>query len=1241
MRQKRLFVFLLMLLLTQLLSAPLLMAQLPAQLRFSHITTRDGLSSSSVSGILQDRQGIIWIATQAGLNRYDGYTFKTYENDPFNRNSLSHNLIQTMYLDDDGIIWLGTYGGLNRFDPVSENFTFYARKPEDPQSLSNNVVVAINRDAEGSLWVGTLEGLNRLDEKSGTFTRYLPDPDDEHSISDKVIRSILTDRRGNLWIGTYSGLCRYVPEEDNFECFGSNPEDPESLPSPFVMTIIRDPHNDECLWLGTWGGGVTAFDTGSGTGKTFDIPAREVYQLLYDTRGRLWAGTWGGGLVVLDPVTGKNLHISSGNTGFVQSGLSHNVVYSLFEDMSGIIWIGTNGGGVNTYVEWENRNRFIANEPGNPESLAEGKVTAILDDTDDTIWIGVYAGGLNRYNPETGRIVHYRHEPDNPQSLSNNIVNKIFRDRRGRLWIGTNEGLNRYLPTVDGFERIYADGTEMTPPENIIYEITEDSRGNLWFGTNSFGAVRYNPETAVYSTFTSDPEVPGTLSDNLVRSILEDREGEIWIGTNNGLNRFQEEGGRFNVYRYEPDRPDGLSSDNIRNIIEDSAGTLWIATTGGGLNRYHRETDSFETISRRDGLISNHIFGVVEGANGQLWISTNRGVNVFDVEKKTFRTIDSSNGLLSNELTGGISRGRDGSLFIGSVNGITIIKGEEDDEYRFTPPLVLTSFEVVGQPRQLQAEADGSYGEIELDYSDTLFSFQVSALDYSAPERNQYAFMLEGFEKEWNYTGTRNYVRYTNLNPGSYTLRIIGAGSRGNWNDTGLTVPITIRSPWWSSPLAFFFYALSLTALLIAAGLWIRAGRLRAEARYTEQERINRQLDIKVRERTAEFETSRKIAEQATRAKSLFLANMSHEIRTPLTGMLGMFSLLSRTILDDSQRSLLEHSRIAAESLNQLVSDLLDVETIESGTLKLHEEPFSITAAARYVGSLFLERARLQNLELELELSIPEERDIVYGDRNRFIQILSNLVSNAIKYTDAGMVVVALDLSEADTESEVEGLAGYSLRVRDTGVGIPRDKFATIYESFSQLDTGYSKSSKGAGLGLAIVKQLVHAMGGSIDITSRVGEGSEFIVSLNFRSGKLNPDDDESAAEPVRPTAPGTAGILVCEDEGINRLYLGNFLRDSGYPVDLAANGREALEMASRKVYSLILMDLGMPEMDGLEATSKIRSQESGHTPIIALTAHTYEEDIQKCLNAGMDDFVSKPIVEKVLLQKIRQWLGS
>jgi signal transduction histidine kinase len=258
---------------------------------------------------------------------------------------------------------------------------------------------------------------------------------------------------------------------------------------------------------------------------------------------------------------------------------------------------------------------------------------------------------------------------------------------------------------------------------------------------------------------------------------------------------------------------------------------------------------------------------------------------------------------------------------------------------------------------------------------------------------------------------------------------------------------------------------------------------------------------------------------------------MSHEIRTPLTGMLGMFSLLSRTILDDSQRSLLEHSRIAAESLNQLVSDLLDVETIESGTLKLHEEPFSLTAAVSYVGNIFLERARLRDLNLQLDISIPEELDVVFGDRNRFIQILSNLVSNAIKYTDTGTVDVAVGVSERETQVGEDGRVQYTIRVRDTGIGIPRDKFATIYESFSQLDTGYAKSSRGAGLGLAIVKQLVNAMKGEIDVRSRVGEGSEFIVSLCFRRAELNSHAAGTEAEPVRAGGAGSGRILVCEDE--------------------------------------------------------------------------------------------------------------
>ncbi len=1213
---------------------------LPRQIRFDPLTTREGLSSSSVSGILQDKDGIIWIATQAGLNRYDGYSFTYYENDPFNRNSLSHNLIQTIYLDEAGIIWLGTYGGLNRFDPESGDFDAYIHDARRPDSLSNNVVVAITRDRAGNLWVGTLDGLNRLDTKTGSFTRYYPDPDDPSSVPDKVIRTLLVDDFGQLWIGSYGGLSRYLPETDAFEQIPMDTAgDGNGLPSPYVMSLCRNKEDPSSIFVGTWDGGISSLDVLNGRIHHYPIPSEMLYQIMNDSKGRIWAATWGDGLIVLNPENGETIQYRDKEYSVEQKGLSHNVVYSLFEDDSGIIWIGTNGGGVNKYVEWSNRYRFIVNESGNPNSLSEGKVTSILEDEDGSLWIGVYSGGLNHYDPLTGMVRRYGFDKEDAHSLSDNIVNVLFRDRADHLWIGTNNGLNHYLPDSDRFERIYADGSDRTPPESIIYTMTEDRKGNLWIGTNSSGAAVKKAGEERFVNYAYDAADPTSLSDNLVRTVFEDSHGMLWIGTNNGLNRYHADTGTFSRYYHDPDRPQTLSSDNIRVILEDSSGTLWIATAGGGLNRYNRKDDSFSAVSRKDGLLSNHILAMVERNPGELWLSTNRGLCIYNVEQGTFRTIDAENGLLTSELTTGLTLGRSENLYVGGVRGVTIIDREDTSGDPYIPPLVVTHFEVLGEERKLLKSGDKSYKELLLSPSDKLFSLQVAALDYSSPERNQYAFMLEGFDDSLIYSGTRNYVRYTNIDPGRYTLRIIGAGSRGNWNETGLAIPIRVLPPWWLSPPAFAAYMLvSLLFVLLLVNHY-RIRRQRLEERYAEQERINRELDQKVKERTAEIEKARKVAEEATKAKSLFLANMSHEIRTPLTGMLGMFSLLAKTKLNQNQRSFLDYSRTAAENLNQLVNDLLDVESIESGTLPLHETRFDPEKALAYVYHLFEERAKSQGLDFFLDIEAFDPSLEVLGDQNRFIQIVTNLVSNALKYTESGSISLKLTVTPVEvTSAEAQKRQSYTVVVSDTGIGIPKDKTGSIFESFTQLDTGYAKSSKGVGLGLAIVKQLVDAMEGTISVESSP-DGTSFTVGLSF---PVAPPQEE--AEMDRKTASddnsGIGKILVCEDEGINRFYLGTLLRNKGFAVDVAANGREAVELAESDDYSLILMDLGMPEIDGLEATRMIRAQ--GITvPIIALTAHSYREDIDKCREAGMDDFLAKPILEPLLFEKIRTWVGD
>ena len=333
--------------------SPLRAVPIPEHFRFDSFTTEDGLANSSVSRIIQDRDGIIWIATQAGLNKFDGYTFTHYEHDPFDENSLSHNLVQTMYLDGDGSLWVGTYGGLNHFDPVSDTFTRYINVPGDDTSLSNNIVTAVSRDTRGTLWVGTLGGLNRFNEEAELFVRYLPGQDRERSLANGVVRDFMLDLEGNLWIGTNGGLCLYSYDSDDFTVYRHDPEIPDSLPSPYVMTMIQNPEDPERFWVGTWGGGVSEFHIPSGSVRDFDLPKKEVYRILHDSRGRLWIGTWGGGLIVLNPRNENLVHVTASSQKSSHGAFFTTLVYSLMEDSSGMIWIGTNGGGINTYEDWK------------------------------------------------------------------------------------------------------------------------------------------------------------------------------------------------------------------------------------------------------------------------------------------------------------------------------------------------------------------------------------------------------------------------------------------------------------------------------------------------------------------------------------------------------------------------------------------------------------------------------------------------------------------------------------------------------------------------------------------------------------------------------------------------------------------------------------------------------------------------------------------------------------------------
>jgi len=830
---------------------------------FDHFSIKDGLPHYSVRIILQDSQGYLWIGTEGGLARYDGYSFRVFTHNPEVPSSLSDNFVYAITEDRKGYLWVGTIGGgLNRFNPQTETFQHYRHDDSDPTSLSHDDVFAITEDHQGNLWVGTNNGLNKFNPENQTFQHYRHEANNPDSLSSDGIFVIKKDSQGHLWIGSFeSGLSRFNPQTEAFMHYRHDDKDPQSLTSDKVTTINEDRQGN--IWVGTVEG-LNKFNPESQAFQHYRHDENKVNSLSHnavrsfaeDRQGNLWVGT-PGGLNRFNPQTETFHHFRHDEND--RYSLSEDLVWTIAEDHQGNLWMGTLFEGLNRFNPQTEAFQHYRHEANNSNSLSSNKVSSFADDRQGNIWIGTKKG-LNRFNPQTETFQHYRHEANNSNSLSSNKINSLADDLQGNIWVGTSKGLNRFNSDKETFQHyLHEANNPNSLSSDYVSVITKDRNGYLWVGTLN-GLNRFDPDKDTFQHYRHDANNLNSLSGDYIVDIIEDREGYLWVGTfGAGLNRFNPQTEIFQHYRHDDNDPTSLSHDDVYAITEDHQGNLWVGTNNG-LNLLNKQSNKFKLFDMNNGLTNNRVSGVEKDNKGLLWISSPRGLSRFNPETESFKNQDMIAGMQSsNYYSRALFRSHTGELYLGGKNGFDRYFPDKIIDDIKAPIVVFTDLLIANQPVPIgetnTAEDIFSLEKVinltqtlTLTSQQNMVTFEFTTLHFTNPKKHQYAYFLEGWDQQWISTNYQNRrATYTNLPAGDYVLRIKASNADGVWNEKGASLKITVLPPFWKTWWAYSIYALILILLL-----WWFVRTQRKKVHFERE--INQQLEQKVAERTAELE---------------------------------------------------------------------------------------------------------------------------------------------------------------------------------------------------------------------------------------------------------------------------------------------------------------------------------------------------------------------------------------------------
>jgi len=1205
-------------------------------IRFTSLTSHDGLLSNTINAIIKDRYGFLWFATADGLDRFDGMQHKPYRLDPEDKSGYRSKEVTSVYEDNTGTLWVGTMGGgLYFFDRSHDRFRAYSGAAKG-SNTANNFIKTIYEDSHGRLWIGTIAGVRVLDPKINKEIFYGPDEHKPGYLHSGIILSIFKDSQKRMWIGTSKGLYLYDEQSNNFIPFCHDDNNPKSIPAGGINTIAECQNQ---LWIGT-DDGLSKMSPDMKTFRNFrysptddkTLSGNLIYSIAA-SGNKIWVGAEGG-LDIVDPATGIVQRYS--HDGRDKFSLNSKSIRCVYIDPKGIYWLGTYKGGVEKY----DRNLTLFNSKQDnaydPLGLNAPFVSSFAEGKNGDIFVGTDGGGLNLYHIKSGLFSHIPIKSREKSNSAGLPILSMMMDRNQQLWIGTfQDGLFIYNTKTGRYEQLTAGTDNSHLNNNEIFCLKESRNGDIWIGTNGDGVNVFDHQTRTFTKYVIAPSSPGERllpTNGFIRTIEEDHDGNIWIGTcGSGIAVLNPVTHKFRVYN---NKNTGLPIDRAFSLLSDHNGNMWIGTAGDGLFCFNTISKRFFGYSVPEGLPDGVVHKLLEDNSGNIWVSTNKGICTFNASLKKFTDYSTYNELQNGEFLDGAGlKSTKGALFFGGANGFNYIEPQQEVKRNNNiPPVFLTALKInnntVAAGNNAAIKQDISVAkQIDLDYGQN-FSISYAAINFTLPQQNGYAYMLKGFNKSWNYVGPTTTAYYTNLDPGEYLFKVRACNNDGVWNYTGAQIRVMIHPPLWMTWYAYLLYILiAASALLFIRHLGIKKvkAKLALEQERKEAERLH-ELDL---------------------MKIKFLTNLSHDFRTPISLILAPADKLLAEHTDEQTAGQLGVIRRNARRLLNLVDQLLDFRKLEEQELKLSLNEGEIISFITDVVDSFYDFSESRNINFHFHA--PEERLFVRFDHDKVERILFNLLSNAFKFTSPGGTVAVDVIKHATSCPEKVVL---EMKIRDTGVGIEASRKNLIFERFYQVaDSNTGNLNPGSGIGLSITKEFVEMHDGSISVDSEMGKGSVFsvLIPLEVFAGSLYDDQPANKQEPHEDPellrkvdnqiVDDMPVLLIVEDNDELRYYIKDSLKTQ-YKIVEASNGKAGWDKTLSCHPDLIISDITMPFMDGIALSKKIKADKrTSHIPFILLTARTREDEQLKGLESGANDYLTKPFNFEILNIKIKNLL--